>query len=394
VVGCDVVDTYVLLGCLIDEGLTFVPLLKATCARSMEQFVRLYHAGESGGFSVPVVSAQVPIRIEPGIMYVAPLLFLADRMRYSLDRLQIRWARMLLNCGSGPPLNWALLRLQCGWELRLSTKVLEATFMAFARLQILPSTHPGARMLNVACLSGAETWAVKVRAALSSSELPEPIPELAQCGLFSMEAITQSRTDKEARRQLLRRYRHAVVRTILTQMDVQVLQQTLSCHSSFPPWSLADFVTGSPRIPMDLLEVEWSPRIWLHFRVWSLIRISGRWPLTCWGLSTLPYVLLVCPLCGAPQVSPGHILMICPGTLHLYLQLVARSCSFAARSSNVFMFNLFHEAGSEQVWQEQMEYVGGCVEAVARHPNFYRSLCADPVTDNLEDDSSESVADM
>ena len=259
-VGCDVVDTYVLLGCLIDEGLTFVPLLKATCARSMEQFVRLYHAGESGGFSVPVVSAQVPIRIEPGIMYVAPLLFLADRMRYSLDRLQIRWARMLLNCGSGPPLNWALLRLQCGWELRLSTKVLEATFMAFARLQILPSTHPGARMLNVACLSGAETWAVKVRAALSSSELPEPIPELAQCGLFSMEAITQSRTDKEARRQLLRRYRHAVVRPILAQMDVQVLQQTLSCHSTFPPWSLAEFVTGSPRVPMDLLEEDQVPR--------------------------------------------------------------------------------------------------------------------------------------
>ena len=183
-VGCDVVDQYVLLGCMVDAQLSFPPLLKAACSRGMQQFTQLYHAGESGGFSVPVVSAQVAVRIEPGILYVAPLLFLAARMRHSLDKVQCNWARTLLNCRLGPPLCWALLRMQCGWDMRLSTKVLEATFMAFARLQILPLEHPGARMLYLACSLGSASWASRVRLALVSSDLPEPIPEIGQCGLF------------------------------------------------------------------------------------------------------------------------------------------------------------------------------------------------------------------
>ena len=68
--GCSVVSSYRLLGCLVDDQLTFVPLLSECACRSRAVFLELFHAAETGGFSVAVLAQQTMLRIELGIMYV------------------------------------------------------------------------------------------------------------------------------------------------------------------------------------------------------------------------------------------------------------------------------------------------------------------------------------
>ena len=92
-IDCSLVKLYRLLGCLTDDGLAFVRLLKDCLGRARPQFAELFHAAESGGFSVHVLAQQVGLRVEPGILYVAPLLFLATGMATAMAKLQAAWAR-------------------------------------------------------------------------------------------------------------------------------------------------------------------------------------------------------------------------------------------------------------------------------------------------------------
>ena len=50
VIGCDVPSTYPLLGVLLDQGLSFSPLLLQTLAIGWAAFIQLHHAAETGGF--------------------------------------------------------------------------------------------------------------------------------------------------------------------------------------------------------------------------------------------------------------------------------------------------------------------------------------------------------
>ena len=153
------VKTHCILGYLVDSELTFTPMLQFVAPRFYASFLQLYHAAESGGFSVPILAQQVQSRIVPGILYLAPLLVMAPRMAGTLDRLQSKWARMILGCHNGPLVAWPLLRAACGWNLRLSCQVWEVAFVAFARLVALPELHPGHRLLQLALATTAPSWA-------------------------------------------------------------------------------------------------------------------------------------------------------------------------------------------------------------------------------------------
>eukprot|EP00973_Karenia_brevis_P002584 353362-Karenia_brevis.AAC.1 len=75
--GCAVVSRYRLLGCLVDNQLSFLAQLKEVAARGRSQFEQIFHAAESGGFSVPVLAKHIDLRVVPGILFLAPLLLLA-----------------------------------------------------------------------------------------------------------------------------------------------------------------------------------------------------------------------------------------------------------------------------------------------------------------------------
>ena len=48
---------------------------------------------------------------------------------------------------------------------------------------------------------------------------------------------------------------------------------------------------------------------------WSLVRVSGRWPLTSHGLLGLP-TKYTCPGCGMVEATVVHVLCFCPATLN------------------------------------------------------------------------------
>ena len=88
-IGCDVVTTRNLLGILVDSGLTFKPLLAKTLAMGSTLFDQFYYTAMSSGFSLPVAAAQVPLRLEPALLYAAPLLAGVVGAEKTLNRLQL-----------------------------------------------------------------------------------------------------------------------------------------------------------------------------------------------------------------------------------------------------------------------------------------------------------------
>ena len=242
-VECEVVCVYWLLVFSIDSGLKFSFLLSEMSARFRASFQELHHAAESGGFSIPVLAAQVSIRIEPGIFYVGSLLAATQRMRHAMDGLQAEWVRRILGCGAGVYISWPLLRAQCGWALRLSSKIIESAVVALARLRLMPPDHPGARMLRLATSSLARTWLTSVRGLMEEQELPSRIPEIRDSTLFDAEELALAQSSSHTRRQILRRYRMEVVRPVLLERDIILYRQAPSGSLVFPGNSSASGTT-------------------------------------------------------------------------------------------------------------------------------------------------------
>ena len=90
VVGCEVVRSRKVLGVLVDDGLTFEPLLADTVRRGWSAFLELFHTAETGGFPIPVMAAQIPVRLEPELLFSAALLIAIPQAEIRLNRLQYR----------------------------------------------------------------------------------------------------------------------------------------------------------------------------------------------------------------------------------------------------------------------------------------------------------------
>jgi hypothetical protein len=76
-VGCDVVYVRRVLGLLIDANFTMAPGLADVLAKGKTVFDHFFDAAESGGFSIPVLAAQVLVRVELVVMHGCELLVLA-----------------------------------------------------------------------------------------------------------------------------------------------------------------------------------------------------------------------------------------------------------------------------------------------------------------------------
>jgi hypothetical protein len=148
--GCNDVRIRRILGVLVDSSLTFAQLLAEVVARGRGLFDKIFFAAETGGVSIPVTAAQVPLRVESAILFAAPFLFLAPKAESTLNRLQVAWGRRLLGCQSGPGLKWSIVTAQCGWCLRLGTRMYERTLMTRARILLLSLAHPTSRLLRLA----------------------------------------------------------------------------------------------------------------------------------------------------------------------------------------------------------------------------------------------------
>ena len=77
---------HTILGILFDSNLTFTPFQCAVVRRIRASFLEIFHAGEVAGFSVPVIAAQVPLRLEPVLFYGAAFLVLAPEAATAVNR--------------------------------------------------------------------------------------------------------------------------------------------------------------------------------------------------------------------------------------------------------------------------------------------------------------------
>ncbi|CAE8720354.1 unnamed protein product, partial [Polarella glacialis] len=222
---------------------------------SKAAFTQLFHIAESGGFSAPVLAAQVMSRVQPLVMFAAVFFAFAPGALTKLDALQWQWGKAILGCRFSKEFKRALVVAQCGWTLRLSSALMEEVAVMLARLAALPLSHPAAVMLA---------------ATANSCEHLGP-----QAG-------------PAARKKLLRRYRREFVRPVLLERD---RSEYIAAACKAIPGGIGAPLDWQPEpgsLPFSQLERAAGATAWMWFRCWAIIRITGRWPCPVFGFNALP----------------------------------------------------------------------------------------------------------
>ena len=355
--GFDVVQARKILGITVDAELSFEPFRAEVLAKGGGIFEELYRAAEAGGFPIPVLASQVPLRVEPGALFGAAVLAGAPGIETTLNGMQNKWARAVLGCRRGPGLNWALCLAQLGWEMRLGTVMLEQAIMARARLLVLPAAHPATAVREAAMCSLAPSWWQRVGQLMV--KMPGgPIRDITDVESLAgdIQAATHS---AEERKKALRHYRWEVVRPVLREYD------------------RAPFVAAAgrpiPTLGLSFGELQPEFRRWTlqelqeecggiaNYRMWAVCRMTGRWPLQVLGLGEAPLLLPRCRACGAEAVDVLHALAACGRTAELYLELAAHARAPARRGGRMLVEALFGPARAP----EHIRYVGRALRTCA-----------------------------
>jgi len=245
--------------------------------------------------------------------------------------------------------------VQCGWHMRLGTKMVERTILARARLFLLPGEHPASNMFEVASSTCCSTWASSVRAWMDS--LDPPLPDVVDWPFAGPQACAKARSDPAARRLLLSSYKFYVVRPAMLKLDLPAFQKAAA--ASLPVFCLpfSSWLSGPPGLQWNLLDLALGPGSWLQFRLWAVVRMSGCWPLQVLGAPLCVPTLPRCGGCGARDVDVWHALFSCPATAALRSSLWSRlplpppSCP-----AQVSQF-LFHQSRPPTERREHVHFV-------------------------------------
>ena len=149
------------------------------------------------------------------------------------------------------------------------------------------------------------------------------------------DVIQRAWVDRSWRKALLKRYRWEVARPKLRIYDQQAFQRVAARILPAFGAPLSDFMPAPQRLSLELLVSDHMPVSALWFRVWALVRVTGRWPLVVWGMPDMPDVLPACAGCDASQVSVLHALCECPAgagffnELHTVVGPISRSAGAA-----------------------------------------------------------------
>ena len=344
-VDVQVVGVHKTLGVLFDSHLTFELCLKETMVKAWHLFLKVYHAGKSCGFPLPVVAHQVTIRVVPGVLYAGPLFFSSPRAEVRLNRLQQRWAKTMLGCQHCPGIKWPLLCSACGWDQRLGTMTLESAIMALARIRLLPEDHPASRMISASAACPWKTWLDDVRRLMLNSVLPNSIPDILEWPGLSSELCALAKACSTTRKHLLRRYRVDAVRPVLQQYDSLALSRACADYLPSLGFRFLDFQYPLQRAMSSLILFDLGPNSWLWLRTWNLVRMTGLWPAILHGQGDLLPTIEVCHACGQRHVDVAHSLCECTGSTHLFEPFSCAAGSIRRGDFEQLMSLLFGPAG-------------------------------------------------
>jgi hypothetical protein len=344
------------LGILIDAALTFGPFLDEKLRTGRAIFLSMLHAAETGGFSVPVIASQVPSRTEQSTLYGAELLVLCNGAEGALNRMQREWALLTLGARPVCHIRGFLAVVQCGWLLRLGTRMWERAIMSRARIFLHPSDHPASIWQRLSATTLALTWTSCVAHAMRT-KFPARIPDIICPNVTSSDALAVARGCNLKRRALLRSYKFAHVRPALTEYDQNAFSAVAAKSLGSLRWSFLRLQPATQPFPYELLH-DYGAFFWKWYRMWAITRISGAWPAPIFGDADVFDILPCCPLCEAMDVSIVHPLCVCPGTEELYNELAASVTVPSRSSSNLLMFVLFTHDPPPQCRRDIIEYVG------------------------------------
>ena len=250
-------------------------------------------------------------------MYGAAVFTLAPGAEAALNRLQRFWASTILGAPAARCLPGALAAAQCGWTMRLGTRMWEYAIVALARLSLLPCGHPASAMLALALCREGFSWPSHILDYMRSLG----VPALPDAPGFSAEAISQARAERATRRTLLRQYRWDIVRPALHAAEAHAYARTAARIVPVLDTPFASLMPTPARLPSSWLDAAGRADTWRCFRCWSLIRLTGRWPCSVLGASDLPFTLAHCHQCPARDITILHPLLACPGTAIARLRL-------------------------------------------------------------------------
>ena len=216
---CLVVEQQRILGVLLDAGLTFQPYAMELLARGWASFLSLLHTGEAGGFTLPIMAAEVLSRIVPYFVYGACFLVVVPGILAKLNLLQWRWGKTLLGARYARELKHMLVVAQCGWRLRLGTLAVMEALVMVARIALLPTTHPLSQVVSIAQKCMAQCWLTYVADVTNKLNLPISVPGIAECGLFLQETLRDAHSDVLLRKRVLAQYRQRILRPAFEEYD-------------------------------------------------------------------------------------------------------------------------------------------------------------------------------
>ena len=206
-------------------------------------------------------------------------------------------------------------------------------------------------------------WVAAVRQQMAAVVPGPSFADLLSHPDFADDAIQSARHCKVQRRLVLRRYCSSVALPALRERDMRLYLQSGStvisslgfCRSSLLP---------EPEVPSSvLLDMNLGPHTWRFYRSWSIIRISGDWPTTCYASAQLDPVLATCPLCGADAVSVVHCLCHCPGTSGFFGKLCSMCSSPPRAAVPALLWLLFGPTSNLADCLLHIRFVGECIHA-------------------------------
>ena len=243
----------------------------------------------------------------------------------------------------------------------------ERAIMTRARVLLLDLEHSANRMLRLAMDNGVPSWARKVEAIMNSPKFSACIPEVTSAPGVSEVLVKAARSDKLVRKKILSDYKWSVVRPILWDYDHRafMLASGVILPGLGMPFSV--FAPVLRPVPLELLNQDGSANLWTGYRLWSLVRVSGRWPLPVYRGDQLPVDLPACPLCGMSEVAVDHALCDCTSLGSCLRDLC---CEFSLPRPSVardaFLLALFRDGEAANARVAHCRFVAATIGHIVR----------------------------
>ena len=357
------IESYRYLGVLIDRHLSFNGQLLAILGKGRRAFEDFFGCASSIDLPFPILSAAVPQRVVANVRYGLEFVVAVEGAESALNRMQVVWARTLLGLRGHRVGLWPFLVAECGWSMRLGTIMLEQALMLKARTQLLPEAHPAKRVLSLTALSSvAIPWPDAVSEIQRRLGLTAPLPDIT--ATVSDTDLEEAGRDKGARLKILHHYKSSVVRPACIRYD----QAAFDAAGTRDWWFYAEHQSSLRQLPFVLLTVDWDVSNWLHYKLWAVVRVTGRFPLQFFGFDSMPKILPFCPLCRSPDATMEHVLSACGSTLDLYTAASHHLGLFCPSTRPSWLqLRLCLFAWSSQLSDNlaRISYVGRCCERVA-----------------------------